>query len=157
YPDQLKPLLVDRREFTFYDNDHVVQPRDKKYVRRDDGAIRQSGAVVRDPEKAALLRRRKEDPNKVRAQGGTGPIYRTSLLAKILGLIGVKAASLDPFGVGLEMEADKPGWCDALNGLPGLLGSSVHETFELRRFAAYLLELLPGLLAPRQTHAVAEE
>ena len=157
YPDQLKPLLVDRRDFTYYDNDHVVQPREKKYVQRADGAIRQLGAVIQDPEKADLLRRRKEDPNKVRTQGGTGPIYRTSLLAKILGLIGVKAASLDPFGIGLEMEADKPGWCDALNGLPGLLGSSVHEAFELRRWAAYTLDLLPSLLAPHQTHAVAEE
>jgi len=31
------------------------------------------------------------------------------------------------------MEAGRPGWNDALNGLPGLFGSSVNETFELKR------------------------
>src|SRR5207249_1786577 len=48
YPDELKAVLVDRRDFTYYDNDHIVQPRDKKYVLRSDGAIRQMHAVVRD-------------------------------------------------------------------------------------------------------------
>jgi len=40
-----------------------------------------------------------------------------------------KAASLDPSGIGIEMEANKPNWYDSLNGLPGLLGSSISETF----------------------------
>jgi len=35
--------------------------------------------------------------------------------------------------MGIEMEAGKPGWYDALNGLPGLFGSSVGETAELIR------------------------
>jgi hypothetical protein len=157
YPDQLRALAVSRREFTYFDNDHVVQPRDNKYVLRSDGAVRQLHAVVRDDDKTQALRRRREDPHKVRTKNGEGPIYQTSLLAKILGLIGIKTASLDPFGVGLEMEADRPGWCDALNGLPGLLGSSVSETFELRRWVAFLLEHMPNLLAPGETHPVAEE
>ncbi len=75
----------------------------------------------------------------------------------MLNIIAIKAASLDPFGIGLEMEAEKPGWCDALNGLPGLLGSSVNEAFELRRWAAFLLDHLPELLAPGEKHPVAEE
>ena len=36
------------------------------------------------------------------------------------------------------MEAEKPGWCDALNGLPGLLGSSTHEAFALRRWVTFV-------------------
>jgi hypothetical protein len=36
------------------------------------------------------------------------------------------------------MEADKPNWYDALNGLPGLLGSSISETFEVKRFSLFL-------------------
>ncbi len=43
----------------------------------------------------------------------------------------VKFSVLDPNGVGLEMEAGKPGWNDALNGLPGMLGSSSSELIDL--------------------------
>ncbi|HVO32597.1 MAG TPA: hypothetical protein VMU17_01700, partial [Elusimicrobiota bacterium] len=142
YPERLKTLFVDRRDFTYFDSDHVVQPRHRKYVLRHDGKVRQMKAVLRDPEKMELFKQRKDDPHKVRTKGGVGSIYRTSLLAKVLGLLAVKAASLDPFGIGIEMEADKPGWCDALNGLPGLLGSSVNEAFELRRWAHFLQQHL---------------
>ena len=87
YPDQLKALLVDRRDFTYFDNDHVVQPRDKKYVLRSDGVVRQMHAVVRDAEKSKLLHRRKEEPHKVRTKNGSGSIYESSLLAKMLNII----------------------------------------------------------------------
>jgi len=157
YPDHLQTLLLEMKDFTYYDNDHVVQPRDKKYVLRSDGVVRQMHAVVRDHEKSRLLRQRREDPHKVRTQGGTGVIYVTTLLAKLLGLVAVKAASLDPFGIGLEMEAEKPGWCDALNGLPGLLGSSVNESFELVRLVRFLEHHLSATLATLESHPVAEE
>jgi hypothetical protein len=45
-------------------------------------------------------------------------------------------------GMGIEMEAGKPGWCDALNGLPGLFGSSLSETYELLRLLDFLLAAL---------------
>lgn len=157
YPDRLTPLLVERRDFIYYDNGHVVQPRAKRYVRRSDGKVRQMHAVAADAEKGELLRHRTEQPHAVRTRLGTGAIYRTSLLGKILGLLAIKSASLDPFGVGLEMEAEKPGWCDAMNGLPGLFGSSVNESFELRRWVSFLAERLPQLLADGQSHVVAEE
>ena len=35
----------------------------------------------------------------------------------ILGML--KFSTLDPFGMGVEMEGGKPGWNDAMNGLPG--------------------------------------
>jgi hypothetical protein len=69
----------------------------------------------------------------------------------------MKAASLDPFGVGLEMEADKPGWCDALNGLPGLFGSSVCEALELKRWVSFVEHLLPEILKTDETLPIAEE
>ena len=53
-----------------------------------------------------------------------------------------------PFGVGLEMESDKPGWCDALNGLPGLFGSSTHEAFALKRWLAFARNAVRGHLSP---------
>jgi hypothetical protein len=54
----------------------------------------------------------------------------------------LKFATLDPEGLGIEMEAGKPGWCDALNGLPGLFGSSMAETYELLRLLRALADVL---------------
>ncbi len=31
----------------------------------------------------------------------------------------LKFSTLDPHGMGVEMEGGKPGWNDAMNGLPG--------------------------------------
>lgn len=46
----------------------------------------------------------------------------------------MKFTALDPYLMGVEMEGGKPGWYDALNGLPGLMGSSMAETYELERW-----------------------
>jgi len=40
------------------------------------------------------------------------------------------------------MEGGKPGWYDALNGLPGLLGSSMAESCELARLLRFTIEAL---------------
>lgn len=49
-------------------------------------------------------------------------------------------ATLDLSGAAIEMEGGKPGWYDAMNGLPGLLGSSVADGCELLRILDFLLE-----------------
>ncbi len=160
FPDRLRALLVERRDFTYFDNDHVVQPRARKYVLRADGTVRQLHAVVQDADKTHLIAQRAQQPNTMRSGHGLGPIFRTSLLVKVLNLMAVKASLLDPFGTGLEMEAEKPGWCDALNGLPGLLGSSTHEAYALQRWGAFIRrvqqELLePGLMLPMPTEVAS--
>ena len=38
------------------------------------------------------------------------------------------------------MEAGRPGWYDAMNGLPGLFGASMPETYELKRLLGFLLD-----------------
>ena len=144
YPDRLRALLLERTEFSYFDNDHRVQPRSKKYVLRPDGTVRQLHSVVRDHEKSALIAGRHEAPHAMRTGHGQGAIYRTTLLAKMVNLMAVKASLLDPFGIGLEMDAEKPGWCDALNGLPGLLGSSTHEAFALQRWVNFVRDALQG-------------
>jgi hypothetical protein len=157
YPDEIKSLFIGRREFTYYDNDHVVQPRHKKYVRRQDGAIRQLHAVTRDVQKQNLMKKRTVARHLMRTKHGEGAVYQTTLFVKVMGLIGMKIATLDPFGVGIEMESEKPGWCDALNGLPGLLGSSINESFELRRWIAFVQDRLSEILAPGESHAFPVE
>ena len=157
YPDRLRALLLERRDFSYFDNDHVVQPRARKTVLRADGTVRQLHAVVRDAEKSRLIARRAEEPHAMRTGRGLGPIYRTTLLAKLVNLLAVKATLFDPFGIGLEMEAEKPGWCDALNGLPGLFGSSTHEAFALQRGLDWACAAVKDHLTGAATLAVAVE
>lgn len=147
YPEKLQPLLFEEPEFTFYDNAHTVSPRIQKY-RLVHGALRQFHAVAKDAEKEALIHARAENQHLMRTQGGQGPVYRTTLIVKMVCVVANKAASLDPDGIGIEMEAEKPGWYDALNGLPGLLGSSLCETFELKRWILFLLGAIKRMDPP---------
>jgi hypothetical protein len=135
FPDRLPGLFLEKT-YTFFDPTHFVMPRAQKYVVTSNG-VRQYGAVQARPEKEALINSRGHRRHQVRAQDGHGDIVYTTLLGKILTLVTNKLATLDPFGVGIEMEADRPGWCDALNGLPGILGSSVNETIELKRLVDF--------------------
>lgn len=137
YPEKHAELLFERKDFTFYDSDAVVAPRSAKYVLLD-GKPRQLHSVVHDPDKREMIAARTADKHLARSAYGTGDIMKVSLFAKLLCLFVNKYASLDPFGTGIEMEADKPNWYDALNGLPALSGSSSCETFELKRLAALL-------------------
>ncbi|MDE7330502.1 MAG: cellobiose phosphorylase [Clostridia bacterium] len=77
-------------------------------------------------------------------QQSGGEDYSTSLAAKLLFLALIKTATLDPLGCGIEMEAGKPGWCDATNGLPALFGSNVADGLELYRLIKIIEELFSG-------------
>ena len=141
FPDKLKEILVDKKVYTFYDNPDIVMPRSKKYVLVE-GKVRQYDAVIRDKDKVNLIKTREEDSCKVRTEYGKGKIYSTNLLVKMLCIIANKISSLDPDGIGIEMEADKPGWYDPLNGLPGLMASSLCETLELIRACLFLSDAI---------------
>lgn len=141
YPDKAAYTVFEQKNYTFYDNDAIVMPRHKKYMLTDNG-VRQYGAVKKNEEKSDMIAKRSGSKNTVRADYGKGGIYKTTLAAKIFSLLINKSASLDPQGIGIEMESDKPGWCDALNGLPGILGSSINESAELLRLAVIMEDLL---------------
>ncbi|RXZ83268.1 cellobiose phosphorylase [Paenibacillaceae bacterium] len=134
YPDQTNSLLFENAIYRFYNSPARVAPRSQKYV-LDDGQPRQYHSVVLDEVK-------KEQGWKPDAAQwlttAQGEVYRTGLYAKLFMLATVKFATLDPYGMGIEMEANKPGWNDAMNGLPGLFGSSMGETIELKRLLTFL-------------------
>lgn len=138
YPDKKDELLFEKKIFTFYDNPAVVRPREDKYVIIE-GKIRQLGSVVIDKRKEELINSRDSLQNSVRIENGTGSVYKTNLFSKLFCLVLVKFTTLDPYGMGIEMEADKPGWYDALNGLPGIFGSSMPDTYELKKFIKFML------------------
>ncbi len=147
YPDKVQEIMFNDYSYTYYDNDEFVVPRDKRYVLTENG-VRQYNAVQKVPGKTELIRKRAFRPYQVRKENGTGDIYKCSLASKIIVMLLNKAASLDPAGKGLEMEGGKPGWCDALNGLPGIIGSSVNESTEVRRLA----DLMAGILKEAGTN-----
>ncbi|MDP3123175.1 MAG: hypothetical protein Q8M46_01090, partial [Thiobacillus sp.] len=92
YPDRLGALLLGQPVFSFHDSAHPVQPRSRKHVLRKDGSVRQLHAVALDAEKAALIASRSEDAHRMRVGHGTGPVYRTCLMAKIVCLMAVVRA-----------------------------------------------------------------
>lgn len=138
YPDNEKELLFEKK-YTYYDNAVVVKKRDDKYLLKE-GRVMQLGAVELCKEKEELMAERKSFPDMVRIKHGKGDIYRSSLLAKLVVLAVNRFSCLDPGGMGIEMEAGKPGWNDALNGLPGMFGSSVAESCELLRLMEYIMK-----------------
>lgn len=141
YPENLQEIIFDKKCFTFFDNIEVVKPRSEKYS-LDAGKIKQLHAISADTAKKELIHQRAVRAHTVRIKYGFGEIYQTTLINKLLCLIVNKTASLDPFGIGIEMEADKPNWYDALNGLPALLGSSSCETFELKRLILFIKDCI---------------
>ena len=83
-----------------------------------------------------------EEPEEKLLQTAFGEVYIGTLIEKLVLLCTLKYAALDPGGRGVEMEGGKPGWYDALNGLPGLLGSSMAEAYELARNLYYTISVL---------------
>lgn len=141
YPDKMEELLLTTREYMYYDSPAWVQPRRSKYVQMMDGRIRQYGAIIESKEKEAQLHARDRDVHWVRTGHGSGEIYKSNLYEKLLSLAAVKLSTLDPEGLGIEMEAGKPGWNDSMNGLPGLFASGFSELCELQRLVKFLIHV----------------
>jgi hypothetical protein len=116
YPDRQHALLFES-SLPFFDSSVRVQPRSQKYILAH-GQPRQFHAVIDDAEKAALIAAREVERNWLRVDHGRGAAYRPTLFSKLVMLATLKFATLDPYGMGIEMEAGRPGWYDALNGLP---------------------------------------
>ncbi len=155
YPDRLRQLLLGGRDYSYFDDPDIILPRDRKSVDAH-GKIRRYGAVVRDPEKLARAKARVTDPYRARTRHGKGEVYRTNLLVKLLTITVNRLATLDPAGTGTEMEAGKPGWNDSMNGLPGLFGSALCETLELRKAVRFLQGALAKLDARTTVPVYAE-
>ncbi len=139
YPEKKARLLFDDGKYRFYDSVGVVRPRRDTCVLAGNG-VRQYGAVERSEEKRARPGFDENGTNWLKDRNGA--VVTTSLFGKMLTLAVNKFALLDPEGLGVEMEGGKPGWNDAMNGLPGLFGSSMPETLELRRLVTFMVKAL---------------
>lgn len=133
FPEDFETLLF-KRQYRYFQSPVTVLPRRSKCVLTASGEVRQYDAlqnISREGKWAAF-----ED----------GQFITSNLAVKLLVLIVNKITELDPSGIGLMMNTDKPGWNDAMNGLPGLFGSSTSEVVELKR----LILFLQGALKDRE-------
>lgn len=129
YPDKIEDLVFNNNEYTYFDNEVFVNPRSIKYV-FDGKNPKQLNAFNVDKHrygKNYKLNRTNWLKDK------DGKIYKTNLIEKLVSLCINKVALLDQNQMGIEMEANRVGWCDATSGLPGMFGSGFSETFELLR------------------------
>lgn len=134
YPENEKELLFEDSSYTYFETRVTLLPRKKRYVKTDNG-IRQYNFLDK-------ARKKDCENDKLRSAYGKDEVVTGNLMEKILLLSTLKYATLDPYGMGIEMEGGKPGWYDALNGLPGIFGSSMAETYELARMLKFAIEKL---------------
>jgi hypothetical protein len=126
YPETIDALMFGS-PYRYFVSPAMVRPRHEKYVLKEE-KIRQYHAVKHDhhaPVRGWLKNKKGED-------------IQHTLFAKLLTLAINKFSHLDPYGMGLMYEGERPGWNDAMNGLPGLFGSGVSELFELKRLVDLL-------------------
>ncbi len=131
YPDHKADLLFGDAKIPFYRSPAQVRPRHERYVLTERGP-RQYSAVAHVGEAGW-------------ERDSQGNIYPITGFGKLLLLAGIKFGTRDPEGMGIEMEAGKPGWYDALNGLPGVFGSSMNEIYELLRLISFLRDAVDEL------------
>lgn len=142
YPDKKNQLLFADDSYRFYDSAARVMPRSEKYVLNSKNEVRQYGSLVEDEEKINREGFNKDGTNWLRTKDGS--YATTSLMGKMISLALNKFALLDSYGMGVEMDGDKPGWNDAMNGLPGLFGSGMSETFELKSLISFICNNVTG-------------
>jgi hypothetical protein len=136
FPEKKVQLLFSDHSYRFYDSPARVLPRSEKYVITKKNEVRQYGALVHDEEKLNQEGFDKKGTNWLKTKQGED--VSTTLMGKMITLAINKFSSLDPYGMGVEMEGGKPGWNDAMNGLPGLFGSGMSETLELKRLISFI-------------------
>jgi hypothetical protein len=127
FPENKQQLLLEDCGYKYFYSPVVVNPRSEKYVLVD-GKVRQYEAITELGHQSGSDWVRKPD----------GEFYTSSLYSKLFMLALIKFSTLDPYGMGVEMEANKPGWNDSMNGLPGLFGSAMSETLELKRLLEFV-------------------
>lgn len=127
FPDRLCALLQGERTVRFFESPVRVLPRREAYV-MSSGRLRQFRSLEHLDGK----------PQKAWLKDYSGKIVTVTLFEKMLAIAAIKFASLDSHGMGIEMNGGRPGWNDAMNGLPGLFGSGMSETLELVRLLEFI-------------------
>lgn len=146
FPDQQTQMLWDYEGVGTYQSPAKCLPRVEKYVLLN-GVPAQLNFVAWDGEKQGLIGSRWNNmPNWQRQLDGQ--IFKVTMVSKILLLAAVKFTLFDAEGMGIEMEGGKPGWNDAMNGIPGRFGSSMPESYEVLRLLLFLQDAIATAQRP---------
>lgn len=139
YPDKVNSLLLEKGYKYFYSLVYV-NPRSEKYSYVNENTIRQYGAIDLVKLKEECEKYNLDIKKTYWLKDQKGNEINTNLISKIFNLIMVKFSTLDSMLMGIEMECEKPGWNDAMNGLPGMFSSAMSESVELLRLVNFLLD-----------------
>ena len=148
YPDEKEKLLLDADPIPFFLSPASVNPRVAKNMLVAEGKVRQYDSIGTSAAKGVELQKIFGSGDYVgdTTAGGqwqlttAGTTMKVSILAKLIVLAANKFSILDPLGMGVEMEAGKPGWNDAMNGLPALFGSEMPSAYELAEIVDFVGE-----------------
>ncbi|MDZ7835067.1 MAG: hypothetical protein U5K84_06705 [Alkalibacterium sp.] len=136
YPDKAEDAFFGGG-YRFFNSPASVRPLSEK-LKQGKLGWRQYDAVREDEEKMA---KHKKGESLWVESAADGKPAETSLFSKLILLAANKVSTLAPNGLGVEMEGGKPGWNDAMNGLPGMFGAGTSELFELKRLTERLREV----------------
>ena len=162
YPDKLNEVLFDANTYKTFNSPVTVVNQENKSVLTDQGTVRQYGSLLHyDDQKIKRLGIKVNESSWVQIKGED---YKTNLYTKMLMLVLNKHSLMDQDFYGVEMDGGKPGWNDAMNGVPGLFGSGVSEAIEVLRIAKFLKDkqngnsiTLPTELAELLTDLIIEK
>lgn len=142
FPDRSEHLLFTDGSYRYFYSPVYVRPRSQKYVLTKEGKPRQYAALGIGCDRLPVggVSADINQTNWLRYESGTE--VWVNLISKLFFLALIKFATLDCEGLGVEMEADRVGWNDAMNGLAGIFGSGMSETIELYRLLRYVKEKL---------------
>jgi len=152
YPDKEEELMYDH-ELRYFFSTATVQPRAKKYVLdyTFDGKrkhVIQLDATYYDSDKAKEQEDFRNDKTGLIGIEASwqrtkqGVTFMSSPIAKLFLLGSIKFAMRDAWGMGIEYEGGRPGWLDSMNGLPGMVGSGMPESYELLLLLKYVKKVV---------------
>lgn len=160
YPDGEEALMYDV-QLRYFFSTATVKPRSEKYVvdYTFDGQSRhilQLDATEFDMDKVKEQEQFRNgttglianEANWQRTTGEAGRAFTSSPLTKLFLLATMKYSMRDAYGMGVEYEGGRPGWNDAMNGLAGMVGSGMPETFELSELIKYVLDVVTRYQRP---------
>lgn len=152
FPDGEEELMYEN-ELRYFFSTATVKPRSQKYVLTltYDGQsqhVQQLDATYFDPQKVneqeAFLNQNTGllsiEANWQRTADGQP--FMSTAVAKLFLLGSIKFAMRDAWGCGIEYEGGRPGWLDSMNGLPGMVGSGMPETYELKLLLEYVKKVV---------------
>lgn len=152
FPDGEEELMYDK-ELRYFFSTATVKARSDKYVETltFDGKgkhILQLDATYFDQVKAAEQEAfRDQNTGLIGIEANwqrtrEGQPMMSSPIAKLFLLGSLKFAMRDAWGMGIEYEGGRPGWLDSMNGLPGMVGSGMPETYELLLLLKYVKKVV---------------